>query len=85
LVNEYGIDTLETGSMIAWAMELYEKGILTDADTDGLKLEWGNDEAVFEMITRIASARVWATSWLRGRCGPLRGSALSGCSTSGRG
>jgi aldehyde:ferredoxin oxidoreductase len=57
LVNKYGIDTLETGSMIAWAMELYEKGILTDADTDGLKLEWGNDEAVFEMITRIAERK----------------------------
>ena len=54
LVNKYGLDTLETGSMIAWAMELYEKGILTDADTDGLKLEWGNDEAMLEMITRIA-------------------------------
>jgi len=54
LVNKYGLDTLETGSMIAWAMELYEKGILTDEDTDGLNLEWGNDEAVFEMIERIA-------------------------------
>jgi aldehyde:ferredoxin oxidoreductase len=54
LVNKYGLDTLETGSLIAWAMELYEKGILTDVDTDGLKLEWGNDEAVLEMVTRIA-------------------------------
>jgi aldehyde:ferredoxin oxidoreductase len=57
LVNKYGLDTLETGSMIAWAMELYEKGILTDADTDGLKLEWGNDEAVLEMVLRIAERR----------------------------
>ncbi|NIS78914.1 MAG: aldehyde ferredoxin oxidoreductase [Anaerolineales bacterium] len=54
LVNMYGLDTLETGSLIAWAMELYEKGILTDIDTEGLKLEWGNDEAVLEMIKRIA-------------------------------
>ncbi|MCK4692379.1 MAG: hypothetical protein KAT23_02030, partial [Anaerolineales bacterium] len=50
LVNMYGLDTLEIGSMIAWAMELYEKGILTDEDTGGLKLEWGNDQAVLEMI-----------------------------------
>ncbi len=57
LVNRYGLDTLETGSMIGWAMELYEKGILTDADTDGLKLEWGNDEAVLEMVTRIAERK----------------------------
>jgi len=53
LVNCYGLDTLETGSLIAWAMELYEKGILTDEDTGGLKLEFGNDEAVIEMIHRI--------------------------------
>ncbi len=54
LVNDYGIDTLEVGSLIGWAMELYEKGILTDKDTDGLKLDWGNDEAVLEMVRRMA-------------------------------
>lgn len=54
LVNDYGIDTLEVGSMIAWAMELYEKGIITDKDTKGLNLDWGNDESVLEMVRRIA-------------------------------
>lgn len=53
LVNTYGLDTLETGSLIAWAMELYEKGILSDKDTDGLELRFGNDEAVIEMVHRI--------------------------------
>jgi aldehyde:ferredoxin oxidoreductase len=57
LVNKYGLDTLEIGSMLGWAMELYEKGILTDKDTDGLNLDWGNDEAVLEMITRIAERK----------------------------
>lgn len=54
LVNAYGMDTLETGSMMAWAMELYEKGILTQKDTDGLDLTWGNDEAVIELVHKIA-------------------------------
>ncbi|MDZ4164900.1 MAG: aldehyde ferredoxin oxidoreductase family protein [Smithellaceae bacterium] len=54
LVNDLGIDTLEVGSMIAWAMELYEKGLLSEKDADGLCLEWGNDEVVLEMIRRIA-------------------------------
>ncbi len=54
LVNSYGMDTLETGSMIAWAMELYEKGILTDKDTGGLDLSFGNEAAVIEMVHRIA-------------------------------
>jgi len=53
LVNKYGMDNLETGSLISWAMELYEKGIITDKETDGLDLSWGNDEAVIEMIHRI--------------------------------
>jgi len=57
LVNYYGLDTLETGSMIAWAMELFEKGILTKKDTDGLKLEFGNDAAVLEMVEMIASRK----------------------------
>jgi len=54
LLNSYGIDCLEAGSMIAWAMELYEAGILTDKDTDGLELRFGNAEALNEMIHRIA-------------------------------
>ena len=54
LVNKYGVDTLETGGLIAWAMELYEKGILNDKMTDGLKLQWGDEEAVYEMIRKIA-------------------------------
>jgi aldehyde:ferredoxin oxidoreductase len=53
LANSYGLDTLETGSLISWAMELYKDGILTQEDTGGLKLESGNDAAVIEMIHRI--------------------------------
>jgi len=55
LVNKYGLDTLETGGLIAWAMELYEKGILNEKQTDGLKLEWGDEKVVFELIRKIAT------------------------------
>ncbi|MGQ9506441.1 MAG: aldehyde ferredoxin oxidoreductase family protein [Candidatus Bathycorpusculaceae bacterium] len=54
LVNKYGLDTLETGGLIAWAMELYEKGIINDKDTGGLKLEWGDEEVLYELIRQIA-------------------------------
>ena len=57
LVNDYGMDTLEVGSMMAWAMELFEKGILTEKDTAGLRLAWGDDEAVIELVRRIAFRR----------------------------
>lgn len=53
LVDQYGMDNLETGSLISWAMELYELGIIDIKDTDGLDLCFGNDDAVLEMIERI--------------------------------
>jgi len=59
LVDQYGMDNLETGSIISWAMELYELGIITPKDTDGLDLRFGNDEAVIEMIHRICFRKGW--------------------------
>ena len=53
LVDQWGVDNLEIGSLISWAMELYEEGIISSKDTDGLDLRFGNDEAVIEMIERI--------------------------------
>ncbi|MHA2298384.1 MAG: aldehyde ferredoxin oxidoreductase family protein [Candidatus Hodarchaeales archaeon] len=53
LSNKYGIDTLETGGLIAWAMELYEKGLIDEKMTDGLKLEWGDEEVLFELMRKI--------------------------------
>lgn len=59
LVDQYGMDNLETGSIISWAMELYELGILTNKETDGLDLRFGNDEALLEMIHRICYRKGW--------------------------
>jgi len=54
LCDKLGLDTLSTGGTIAWAMECYERGILTDKDTDGLKLNFGNHKAMNETILKIA-------------------------------
>jgi aldehyde:ferredoxin oxidoreductase len=59
LVDKFGMDNLETGSLISWAMELYELGIITSKETDGLDLRFGNDEAVIEMIERICYRKGW--------------------------
>jgi aldehyde:ferredoxin oxidoreductase len=59
LVNQYGVDNLEIGSLISWAMELYELGILSSKDTDGLDLRFGNDEALLEMVERICYRKGW--------------------------
>ncbi len=54
LCNQYGIDIDTAAESIAWAYECYEKGILTEKDTDGLKLVWGNHETLMELIRKIA-------------------------------
>jgi aldehyde:ferredoxin oxidoreductase len=53
LCNANGLDTIGTGSTIAFAMECYERGLLTKEDTGGLDLRFGNAEALIEMIRRI--------------------------------
>jgi aldehyde:ferredoxin oxidoreductase len=54
LADDLGIDSISAGGCIGWAMECYEKGIFTKADTDGLELKFGNVEAVFALIKQIA-------------------------------
>ena len=53
LCNFYGMDTITAGSIVAFAMECYEKGIISGADTDGLELTWGNSDAVVEMTKKL--------------------------------
>jgi len=54
LCNEYGIDTISAGAVIAFAMECYEKGILTREDVDGFDLSWGNAGVLPIMVAMIA-------------------------------
>ena len=76
LADDLGIDSISAGSCIAWAMECYEKGILTKADTDGLELKFGNVEAVFAMIKKIA--------YREGKLGESARSGHQACFTAGR-
>ncbi len=54
LCNILGMDTISCGSVIAWTMECYEKGLVSARDLDGLDLRWGDAKAVIEMVRRIA-------------------------------
>jgi aldehyde:ferredoxin oxidoreductase len=54
LCTHYGLDIDNTASVICWAMDCFEKGILKPSDTDGLILRWGDSEVVFELIKKIA-------------------------------
>ena len=53
LCNAYGLDTISTGGLISFAMECYEKGILTKRETSGLELQFGNTEAMLRMVEMI--------------------------------
>lgn len=54
LCNRYGMDVISVSECISFAMELYQIGIITKEDADGLDLTWGNSDSVLELITKIA-------------------------------
>ena len=54
ICNRAGLDTISAGGIIAFAIELYENGILTSKDTDGIDLTWGNHRAMVEMTAKLA-------------------------------
>jgi aldehyde:ferredoxin oxidoreductase len=54
LCDELGLDTISAGVTVGFAMELFEKGILTTTDTGGLKLNFGNHQAMNTLIRRMA-------------------------------
>jgi aldehyde:ferredoxin oxidoreductase len=52
-LDSVGLDSISTGNSLSWAMECYEKGILTKQDLDGIELTWGNLPAMFKMVKKI--------------------------------
>ena len=52
LMNEHGMDPISFGVTLAAAMELFERGIITEKDTDGVSLKFGNAEALTIMAEK---------------------------------
>jgi aldehyde:ferredoxin oxidoreductase len=52
--NEYGIDAIGAGIVVGFAMECYEKGLISKADTGGLDLKFGNGSAMVEMVRKMS-------------------------------
>lgn len=57
LVNRCGMDATETGTSIGLLMELWQRGIITGADTGNIRYQWGDVEAIEETVTQIAYRR----------------------------
>ena len=54
LCNQLGLDVDAAGGAIGWAMECYQRGIINERDTDGLKLNWGDAGVALELIRKIS-------------------------------
>ena len=54
LCNRYGMDTISAGSVVAFAMEAFERGLLTEKETGGFRIEWGKPEVLLRLIELIA-------------------------------
>lgn len=54
LLNQLGLDSIDTGNTIAILMDLKERGFITDEDFEGLDLDWGSTETAIKLIHKIA-------------------------------
>jgi aldehyde:ferredoxin oxidoreductase len=59
ITNEYGMDGISTGVVVAFAMDCYEHGIITKEQTDGIDLSFGNAEALIAIIHKIGKREGW--------------------------
>ena len=55
--DEAGIDTISAGATVAWAMECFERGVLTTEDTGGIELRFGSEEALATALEMIVQRR----------------------------
>ena len=51
--QKYGIDCVSSGKIIRWLMQLYEEGIISAEDTDGISMKWGSREAIRGMLKKM--------------------------------
>lgn len=59
--DNYGIDTISTATILAFLMECFQRGYLSAADSEGLELVWGNEEAALTFIHQVARGKTEVT------------------------
>jgi len=55
ICNAYGVDTISAGVIVAFVMELFEKGIISEKDTGGLRIVFGDGEGLLKLLHMIVS------------------------------
>jgi aldehyde:ferredoxin oxidoreductase len=53
LCTDYGVDASEVAMLLAWAADCYQRGVITEKDTDGMALEWGEESTALELLHRM--------------------------------
>ena len=66
ICDEFGIDTMTAGVTIGFAMECFEKGLLTLKDTDGIELRFGDDRAMIAVLKKMAAREGFGRRLLKG-------------------
>jgi aldehyde:ferredoxin oxidoreductase len=54
MCQKYGLDHISTANYVGFAIDCYQKGLITKHETEGMELEWGNPEVTFSLIRKIA-------------------------------
>jgi len=54
ICNDLGLDTASTGSALSWALELYQRGVITGAHTGGIELRWGDAETIERLLFMLS-------------------------------
>jgi aldehyde:ferredoxin oxidoreductase len=70
--NRHGIDSISAGGVISFAMECFEEGILTEEDTDGIRLTFGNGDAMLAMLEKICRREGFGSILAEGTRGAAR-------------
>jgi aldehyde:ferredoxin oxidoreductase len=66
ICDEYGVDTISAGVAISFAMECFEKGLISRKDTDGIDLRFGNDEAMIAVLHKMVRQEGFGKELARG-------------------
>lgn len=72
LCNRMGLDTISTGGVIAFSMECFQRGLLSQRDLDGLTLRWGDVAAMESLVAMVVERRGWGDSLAQGVAGASR-------------
>ena len=54
LCDNYGVDTISVGNIVGFVMELYQRGMITKDDLDGIEAKWGDGDAMVQLTEKIA-------------------------------